>query len=180
MVSSLPKGSLMRYVMKQKLFSFNDNFHIQDNDGQDRFLVNAKFFTLANKLSFQDLAGNELCFIKQTAPSPVPEYELYRDGKLWARVEKEITFFHVIFDVAEWGPGAADLQIEGDFTAHQYKIARGVRHVADVSMKYFTLADSYTVDIVDGEDDILILALTVVIDMAIYHAAGLSVSIKFN
>jgi len=176
----MPKGLLMRYVMKQELFSFKDDFHIQDKDGQDRFLVNAKFFTLGNKLYFRDLAGNELCFIKQTAPSSVPEYELYKDGKLWARVEQEITFFHIVFDVAEWGPGAADLQIEGDFMAHQYKITRGLKHVADVSKKYLTIAHTYTVDIVDGEDDILILALTVVIDMASYHSAGLSVSIKFN
>ena len=174
------KGSLMRYVMKQELFSFKDDFHIQDKDGQDRFLVVAKVLTLGNKLSFRDLAGNELCFIKQTGPSPVPEFELYKDDKLWARVEKEITFFHIVFDVAEWGPGAADLQIDGDFAAHQYKITRGLRHVADVSKKYFGLVDTYSVDIVDGEDDVLILALTVVIEMAAYHAAGLSVSIKFN
>ena len=156
----------MRYIMKQKLFSLDGYFRVQDENGQDRFLVNAKFFTVGNKLSFQDLAGNELCFIKQILFPPLPaEYELYRGGKLWARVDKELTFARECFEVAEFGAEAADLQIDGDFLEHQYKFTRGLRHVADVSKKYFKIADTYSVDIVDGEDDVFILALTVVIDM---------------
>ena len=156
----------MRYIMKQKLFEFNDYFHVQDENGQDRFLVNSKFFTVGNKLSFQDPAGNELCFIKQILFPAVPaEYELYKGGQLWARVDKEFTFARESFEVAEFGANAADLQIDGDFLGHQYKFTRGLRYVADVSKKYFKVADTYTVDIVDGEDDVFILALTVVIDM---------------
>jgi uncharacterized protein YxjI len=165
--------------MKQKLFALDGYFHVRDENGRDRFLVNAKFFTVGNKLSFQDLAGNELCFIKQIPFSSLPEYELYKGGQLWAKVDKELTFVRACFDVAEFGEGAADLQIEGDFMAHQYKVTRGLQHVADVSMKYFKIADTYSVDIVHGEDDVLILALTVVIDMVSFHRGGLSGSFKF-
>jgi uncharacterized protein YxjI len=38
--------------------------------------------------------------------------------------------------------------------------------VAEVSKQWFTLADTYGVQISQGEDDVLILASTVVIDMA--------------
>jgi uncharacterized protein YxjI len=42
----------------------------------------------------------------------------------------------------------------------------GGRSVATVSKQWFTWTDSYGVDIEDGQDDVLILASTVVIDMA--------------
>jgi uncharacterized protein YxjI len=37
--------------------------------------------------------------------------------------------------------------------------------VAEVSKRWFSFSDTYGVDIADGEDDTLILASTVVIDM---------------
>ncbi len=42
----------MRYVMKQKLFSWGDDFYIRDADGNDVFYVNGKAFSLGNQLSF--------------------------------------------------------------------------------------------------------------------------------
>jgi len=37
--------------------------------------------------------------------------------------------------------------------------------VAEVSKRWFSWSDTYGVDISDGEDDVLLLASTVVIDM---------------
>ena len=59
----------MRYLMKQKLFCFGDDFAIKDAAGTDRFFVDGKAFTIGNKLSFQDLNGNELAFIRQKMES---------------------------------------------------------------------------------------------------------------
>lgn len=158
----------MRYMMKQKLFSWGDDFYIKDENGDDRFFVDGKVFTLGNQLSFQDLAGKELCFIKQVVFTLGQHYEIYKDGQLWAAVNKELfTLFRAVFDIEE--AGAADVEVEGDFMAHNYTFSRAGHQIADVSMAYFTFADTYGVDIVDGEEDILILASTVVIDMACAH-----------
>ena len=62
-------------------------------------------------------------------------------------------------------PGPDDLEAEGSFLDMEYKFSRGGRVVAEVSKRWFTFADTYGVDIPDGEDEVLILASTVVIDM---------------
>ena len=41
-----------------------------------------------------------------------------------------------------------------------------------MSKKYFSWTDSYGVDIADGEDDVLILASTVVIDICCHANEG--------
>lgn len=53
----------MRYVMKEKLFAFGDDFTIQNEHGQDVFFVDGKAFSIGDQLSFQDMKGNELAFI---------------------------------------------------------------------------------------------------------------------
>jgi uncharacterized protein YxjI len=158
----------MRYMMKQKLFSWGDDFYIKDESGQDRYFVDGKAFSFGKQLSFQDLSGKELCFIKQVVFSWGPTYEIYKDQQLWATVKKELfTFFHCHFEIDE--AGAAHLAADGDFTDHQYAFTRGGQQVADVSMEYFTLADTYGVNVVAAEEDVLILACTVVIDMACHE-----------
>ena len=155
----------MRYVMKQKLFCWGDDFTIKDDQGRDVFFVDGKAFSIGEKLSFQDMAGNELAFIRQKLLSWGPTYEIYRGGQLAAVVKKSLfTFLHCKFTVDV--PGPDDLEAEGTFLDHEYSLTRGGRTVADISKKWFSMTDTYGVEIADGEDDILILASTVVIDMA--------------
>jgi uncharacterized protein YxjI len=63
-------------------------------------------------------------------------------------------------------PGPDDLEAEGDFLEHEYEFNREGRAVARVSKQWFSWSDTYGVDIAEGEDVVLILAGTVVIDMA--------------
>jgi uncharacterized protein YxjI len=63
----------MIYRMKQKRFSWGDDFTIQDDSGQDRFFVDGKAFSLGNQLSFQDITGNELALIRQKLLSWGPD-----------------------------------------------------------------------------------------------------------
>jgi uncharacterized protein YxjI len=155
----------MRYVMKQKLFCLGDDFTIKDETGAERFFVDGKAFSLGAQLSFQDMEGRELAFIRQKLLAWGPTYEIYRDNELFAVIKKDLfTLFHCRFTVDE--PGPDDLEAKGDFTGHEYEFWRQSGLRATVSKQWFTWTDTYGVDITDGEDDILILTSTVVIDMA--------------
>lgn len=155
----------MRYVMKQKLFCWGDDFTIKTQDGQDAFFVDGKAFSIGDKLSFQDMQGKELAFIRQRLLSWGPTYEIYRGGELSAVVKKQLfTLFRCRFTVDV--PGPDDLEAEGDFLDMEYTFTRSGRVVAEISKRWFSWADTYGVEIADGEDEVLILASTVVIDMA--------------
>jgi uncharacterized protein YxjI len=54
---------------------------------------------------------------------------------------------------------------------HQYVFTRSGAPVAKVSKQWFALGDTYGVQTAEGQDDVLILASTVVIDM-VCHADG--------
>lgn len=159
----------MRYVMKQKLFSWGDDFKIQDDTGREAFFVDGRAFSFGDKLSFQDLAGNELAFIRQKLLSWGPTYEIHRNGQLAAVVKKQLfTLFRCRFTVDV--PGPDDLEAQGDFWDMEYRFERGGLQVAEVSKRWFSWSDTYGVDINPGEDDVLILASTVVIDMVCHQS----------
>jgi uncharacterized protein YxjI len=161
----------MRYVLKQKLFSLGDDFYIKDEAERDVYFVDGKAFSFGDQLSFQDLDGNELAFIKQKVFSWGKTYEIVRNGAVAAVVKKELfALFHHRFTVDV--PGPDDLEAEGSFTDHEYTFRRGDRTVATVSKKWFSLTDTYGVEIADGEDPVLILASAVVVDQACHPDDG--------
>ena len=159
----------MRYRIRQRLLSWGNDFTIQDADENDVFFVDGRAFSLGNKLSFQDMSGRELAFIKQRLLSWGPTYEIERGGEIFATVKKELfTFFKTKFEVDV--PGPNDYRVEGNFLDYEYTFTRqkdGV--VANVSKQWFSWADTYGVDIKDGEDDVVILATAVVIDQVCHQ-----------
>ena len=155
----------MRYVMREKLFSWGDDFTIQDGNGQDVYFVDGEGFSWGKKLSFQDMHGNELLFIRQEVFAWGPTFEITRGGQLVATVKKELfTRFSCRFMVDV--PGPDDLEAKGDFIHHEYEFTRHDGVIAQVSKQWFSWSDTYGVEIGPGEDDVLILAATVVIDAA--------------
>jgi uncharacterized protein YxjI len=91
---------LMRYIMKQKVFSLGSKFAIRNENGEDAFFVNGEAFSLGHKLSFEDPSGKELLFISQKLLSWGPTYELYRGEKHVATIKKEMfTLFQCTFDI---------------------------------------------------------------------------------
>jgi uncharacterized protein YxjI len=156
------------YMMKQKALCMGSDYKVQDASGREVFYIDGRAFSLGNKLSFQDMDGNELAFISQKLLSWGPTYEITRGGELAAVVKKSVfTFLRCEFSVDV--PGPDDLIAEGDFWDHEYAFSCGGRPVAQVSKRYFSWTDTYGIDIDEGQDDILIIASAVVIDLCCHQ-----------
>ena len=154
----------MRYMMRERILSWGDDFTIRDADGNDVYYVDGKVLSFGDKLSFKDREGHELAVVDQKLLGIGPQYEIIRGGKTMATVKKKLfTLFRARFTVDV--PGPDDLEARGNFLDHEYVFERAGREVARVSKKWFRLADTYAVDIDEGEDAVLILASAVVIDL---------------
>ncbi|HEX3998456.1 MAG TPA: LURP-one-related family protein [Pirellulales bacterium] len=150
--------------MRKKLFSLGADFTIKDADGNDAFFVDGKVLSLRDRLIFEDMQGNELAVVQKKLLTWGPAYEIYHAGQLRAVVKEALfTLFGHRFSVDdEHGPD--DLEARGNFSDHRYTFTRAEQAVAEVSESWFTIPNTYGVDIVDGQDDVLILACAVVIE----------------
>jgi uncharacterized protein YxjI len=158
----------MRYILKQKFWSFGDDFVIRDEQENDCYRVIGEIFTIGDKLSLQDMAGNELAAIVQRLFSWGATYEIRRPGQDVSVISKEhFSFFHCKFEID--GPGREDYEASGDFMDHEYQIEGAGGLAATVSKRWFTWADTYGIEIAEGLDPVLLLASIVVIDL-VCHA----------
>jgi len=132
-------GGEHRYQMREKLASIGDDFWIENAAGQRAFKVDGKALRVRDTM------------------------DIARNGKTIATVKKAlVTPLRGRFSVNV--VGGADLDVQGNILAHDYKVEQGGREIAEVSQKWFRVRDSYGVDIQPGQDDALILAIAVVID----------------
>jgi uncharacterized protein YxjI len=158
----------MRYVMRQKFWSWGDDFSIKDETGREVYYVDGKAFSWGNKLSFQDTNKQEVAFIRQKLLSWGPTYEIDVHGRMTAVVKKQFfTLLRCRFTVDV--PGPDDLEATGSFLDHEYKIERDGRPVAEVSKRWFSWLDTYGIEVMEGEDPILVLATAVVIDLVCHQ-----------
>jgi uncharacterized protein YxjI len=154
---------MSRYQMRQKWLSWGDDYTVADESGQPRYYIDGRAFSLGSKLAIQDMKGNELAFIAQKLLAWGPTYEIYRGGSLMAVVKKSLfKLFRAEFIVDV--PGPDDLVAEGNFWDYEYQFSRGSQAVAHVSKTFFSLTDTYGIDVANSEDDVLIIAAAVVID----------------
>jgi uncharacterized protein YxjI len=58
-----------------------------------------------------------------------------------------------------------ELAVQGNILDHEYAIKEGWNKIAEVSKKWLSLTDTYGVEIDSGQNDILILAVAIAIDM---------------
>ncbi|PAY16815.1 hypothetical protein CKO51_24575 [Rhodopirellula sp. SM50] len=156
----------MIFRIKEKFWSWGNDFAITDDEGKPLYHVDGKAFSWGDKLSFQDGSGREIALISQKLLSWKPRYQIIIDGAVFAEVTKEWTWLNKRFTLDV--PGPNDFTIDGSFWAHEFTFERQNRVVATVSKKLWAWTDSYGVDIVEGTDEVAVLCACIVIDQVLH------------
>jgi uncharacterized protein YxjI len=154
-----------RYKMKQKLIAFGDDFFIENEQDERVFKVDGKMLRVRDTLKFKDMDGNLLCQIQERMLRIKDTLNIEdADGNTAAVVKKALITPLRDRWVVKIGDGP-DLDVQGNILNHEYKIEEGRNKIAEVSKKWFRVRDTYGVEIEPGQNDVLILAATVAIDM---------------
>ncbi len=150
----------MKLYIKQKVFSWKDQFYVKDKDGKNVYKVEGEIFTWGKKLHIYDTEGKEIAFLKQKLWTFLPRFEVIIDDEKRAEVIKEFSFFQPKYSVQ--GP---NWEIIGDFWAHNYEIIENDKTIVNITKEWLTWGDSYELDIKDSENEILALAIVIAIDV---------------
>ena len=136
------------YVIRERLFRLGEDSDITDEAGQPVLHVDGKVLSLHHRLILQDPAGREVGQVHRKLAALRPTYEITIDGKDVAEVRKHLfTPFGERFAIDVHGAGG--------------------QVVATISKRWLSMTASYAVDVAPGEDDVLILASVLALDLAI-------------
>jgi len=151
-----------RYQMREKLLSIGDDYWIEDEDGNHAFRVDGKALRIRQTFVLEDAQGNELAKIQERKLSVRDKMAIERGGDTAATVKKALVGIRDRFSIDVEGGG--DMRAKGNFVDHEYEVDRDGDLVARVSKRWFRPRETYGVEIARGEDDALLLAVTVCID----------------
>ena len=149
------------FQMREKMFAIGDDFWIEDGDGNRVFKVNGKAVRMRDTFILEDTRGNELSKIQEKKLS-VRDKMTIESGSTEATVHKRLIGIrdHYVIEV----DGGEDLKAHGNIVDHEYEIERDGEKVAEVSKKWFRVRDTYGVQLAQGQDVPLILAISVCVD----------------
>jgi len=152
-----------RYQMREKMFAIGDDFWIETDGGERAFKVNGKALRVRDTLVLETPGGEEVFKIQEKKLSVRDKMEIERDDRTVATVRKALVSpLRDRFSIdVENGP---DMEAKGNIVDHEYKIERDGDEIAEVSKRWFRVRDTYGIEITSGQDDALILAVTVCID----------------
>jgi uncharacterized protein YxjI len=153
-----------RYQMRQRMISIGDDYVIENDRGERVFKLDGKALRVRKTIVFEDIDGRELCKIQERMLHVKDSMEIEDPGgRRMAMVQKAM-----VDPVRErWTvhvEGGPDLRVQGNIVDHEYTIEGDRQRVAEVSKRWFRVRDTYGVEVAPGENDILILATTAVID----------------
>ena len=153
------------YLIRERFFRLGEDSDITDEHGRPVLQVDGKVLSLRNRLVLRDTDGREVAEVKGKLIAMRPTYEISIAGQEAAEVRKRLfTPFGDRFTIDV--PGPDDLEMAGDLFDHEFTIRRGGQTVATVSKQWFSMRDTYAVDIAPGQDDVLILASVLALDLA--------------
>jgi uncharacterized protein YxjI len=150
-----------RYQMRQHLLSVGDDFWVEDESGERVFKVDGKALRLRETFVLEDADGREVATIQERKLRVRDTMRIERAAGS-ATVRKALVGLRDRFTIdVDDGP---DLKAHGNLVDHEYVIERDGSEVASVSKRWFRVRDAYGVEVAPGQDDALVLAITVCID----------------
>jgi uncharacterized protein YxjI len=158
-----PADEGTRYLLREKLLSIGDDFWIENDQGERIFHVDAKVLRVRDTVVIKDREGTELVKLQKRLLRARDTMAIERGGDRIATVKKAIIApLRDRFTVELAGGGS--LEAQGSILHHEYQISRDGIPVANISKRWFRVRESYGVAVGPGQDDALVLAITVCID----------------
>lgn len=151
-----------RFKLQQVLLSLSGDAWIEDDAGNRVYEVDGKAFAIGRTLDLLDPGGTRLLTLHQRVLSFRATFEIKRDEVIVATVQKAIlTLFGDRFSI-ERADGPA-LEAKGDFLDHEFVVRDGDDAVVTATRSWFSMHDAYGVEVAEGFDDALGLAIVIAI-----------------
>lgn len=152
----------MNLYIKQRVFTWGDNYDVYDAGGNPKYRVESELFSFGHQIHVYDtLTGREVGSIHQHLFSFFKTFDIVINGEVRGTVQRELSLFipRYSVDFRSW-------DVEGDFFGWDYQVTGPRGTVMSISKAFMSWGDSYTLSYADPADEIPGLLLVIAIDAA--------------
>jgi uncharacterized protein YxjI len=154
----------VRYLAREKLFSFTADFWIEDELGGRAFLVDGSGPFSREAFTLRDVDGGLRALIRRKAFAWRETLRIEDgSGTIVASVRPAFALFKQRYEITL--ADGSQLEAAGNFTGKDFEI-RGLDGQAygRMSRERWRMRDTYWVDVPDGQDAALIISIAICID----------------
>ena len=109
-------GDFMKFLFKQRLFSWFDSYDIYDEAGNPVYIVRGQL-AWGHCLKIFDAKGHEPGVVKERVIAVLPWFEIYEGDRYIGCIRKELTLLKPKYDI-----DYLDWHVEGNLTEWDYEI----------------------------------------------------------
>jgi uncharacterized protein YxjI len=154
---------VVRYRIKRRLFSIGEDYWLEDEGGRKAYKVDGKILRIRDTLVLEDPSGQEVATLRQRLLALHKTMDIEGMGERLATVRRALLNpLGERYQVELAGDGT--LEAHGDITNHEFEIRDGHEVVAIVSRAWFSIHDTYGVDVLRADQTPLLLAVAIAID----------------
>jgi uncharacterized protein YxjI len=160
-----------RFELQKKFWTVRASYVVRDSTGADAFRIHANL--MGSKLTIEHADGKpvgEVQWVDEHVLDTLltPTYRFLRGGTLAATVRRTRATFigenHYDIEVA----GGAPIAVDGNGMGYSYVLSRAGATIARVEVEV-GLRDVFHLEIADGQDPVLPLAITLVLELVDHH-----------
>ncbi|MER6344911.1 LURP-one-related/scramblase family protein [Streptomyces sp. NPDC001595] len=151
----------MRYLVRDRLLSFGDDYWIEDERGDKAFLVDGKAMRLRDTFELKDAEGRILIDIRQKMFALRDTMLIERDGDALATIRrKRLSLLRNHYRVTL--VDGTELDVSGKIADREFAIEYDGELLAVISRRWLHVRETYGVDVIrEDADPALLIAVTV-------------------
>ncbi|MFE5138022.1 LURP-one-related/scramblase family protein [Streptomyces fagopyri] len=151
----------MRFLVRDRLLGFGDDYWIEDEHGNKVFLVDGKAMRLRDTFELKDARGRVLIDIHQKMVALRDTMVIERDGETLATIRrKRLSLLRNHYRVAL--VDGTELDVSGKILDREFGVDYDGELLAQISRRWLRVRETYGVDVVrDDADTALLIAVAV-------------------
>ncbi|KPI17745.1 protein of unknown function DUF567 [Actinobacteria bacterium OK074] len=151
----------MRFLVRDRLLGFGEDYWIEDQHGTKVFLVDGKAMRLRDTFELKDVHGRVLVDIHQKMLALRDTMVIERDGEPLAKIRrKRLSLLRNHYRVAL--SDGTELDVSGKILDREFAVEYDGELLAVISRRWLHIRETYGVDVVrDDADPALLIAVAV-------------------
>lgn len=161
----------MRYLVRDRMFAFHEEAWIETEHREKVYRVDKKLFRLRSTFAVVDTQGTVVARIVKKAFTFHHTILVKHDGELVAKISKRMfKLFGDRFKVRL--RDGRRLRIAGNVWDREFDIQHEGTTLAHISRRWFSIRDTYAVDVMSPQDALLLIILAVCVDHTLQDLKG--------
>lgn len=151
-------GLVMKLYIRAKRFSLRDGLIVRNEKDEPVYEIKSEWLSFGRKVHIYDQKNEEVASIEEKKLGFSPKYTISQLETNVAVVKKENNLIASDYDIDK-----LNWKIKGNVEDNEYKIKERLRTVAELKKKWFSIGESYVLEVDEEQDSVVALAVVVAI-----------------